>query len=101
MNEVLSFLGLLNKGGKLLIGEKILYARKGAFMLIANDSGLAARKKFLDKAESLRIAFSLDFDKGSLGSALGYKELSAIMVMDNKAAKALREKLSKKGVTDI
>ena len=101
MNEVLSFLGLLNKGGKLLIGEKILYARKGSFMLIANDSGLAARKKFLDKAESLRIAFSLDFDKGSLGSSLGYKEISAVLIKDGKAAKALREKLSKKGVTDI
>ena len=64
--EALRFLGLLNRGGKCLIGEPILHnMRKGNALVIAEtDSKTALRVK--DTKASLALARKWETRKGDL-----------------------------------
>jgi len=95
MKRALSFLGLLNRGGKLRFGmgvEKSLPKAKAA--ILADDASANSKKASLS---SLPESCSLlqGVNKADLGQALGYDEISMVLVMDGKAAKSLREKWEK------
>ena len=92
MNQALNFLGILNRAKKLRIGEEVFHSRKGGLLILATDVAPAQKKKLLDLA-SPNIEISRTFTKEQLGSALGYEELSAILLEDKKAAKAYLAKL--------
>ena len=96
MDADLSFLGLLNRGGKLRIGEDALRSRHPALLLLASDASANSRKKYLDFAASRKVRVCENHTKIELGSAIGYEELSCILLEDQKAAKAYLAKLSQK-----
>ena len=95
MKQALSFLGILNKAGKLRFGmgiEKNL-ARCDACVL-AFDASPNTKKALLSALNPNAILLE-GVSKEELGKSLGYDELSAVAVMDKKASKALKEKWGK------
>ena len=93
MDADLSFLGLLNRGGKLRIGEDCLHSRRPALLLIASDASANSKKKYLEFALSRNLRALENHTKAELGLALGYEELSAVLIEDQKGAKAYLSKL--------
>ena len=95
MDKILSFLGLLNRGGKTLIGPSLEKGmRKVNFLFIANDS--KRKEEFLIQVSHHNIPYDSHYGKGELGESLGYDELSAVGIIDAKAAKAMKEKIKER-----
>ena len=91
MNRALSFLGLLNRGGRLVFGQGIESAlHKIDLLLVANDA--KNKERMIQKAISAKLVLCTDFSKAELGSALGYDELSYIGIKGKKEAKAFLNK---------
>ena len=88
MNERLhGFLGILNRGGSLLIGDDLrLHLKKADLLLLANDAKEGTRKAYEDKAISSHLPLFYAGKKEELGHAIGYDEISAIGVKGKKAA---------------
>lgn len=95
MNEALLFLGLLNRGGKTLIGETILHHLKEGEVLILASGDSATAKRLEEKALRAKTTILRGVSKSELGSALGYPELTAVYVKDRKASRALEAKWKK------
>ena len=99
--ETLRFLGLLRKGGNLIIGKAVESAvPKCSLIVIASDAGEAVAKAISDKAAHYHKRVYVASTKTQLGEALGYPELSAIAILHPKAAKkvlALEEIAPQKG----
>ena len=95
MDADLSFLGLLNRGGKLRIGEDALRSRHPALLLLAIDASENSRKKYLEFAFSRNIRILENHNKAELGLALGYEMLSCVLIEDQRSAKAYLGKLKK------
>ncbi|MDO5330156.1 MAG: hypothetical protein Q4F15_01815 [Bacillota bacterium] len=91
-DKSLQFLGLLNRAGKLLIGESLLYKMdRIAILILADDASDRSRKTYLNKAKSAEVAVLGGYSKAELGASLGLGEVSAIGLLDKKAAKKLAE----------
>ena len=91
MNRALSFLGILNRGGKLVFGPAI----EGALphldlLLVAFDAKGSTR--ILTKAKNLQKEVCPLFNKEQLGQALGYDELSYVGIKGKKEALAFLSK---------
>ncbi|MCQ2742343.1 MAG: ribosomal L7Ae/L30e/S12e/Gadd45 family protein [Bacilli bacterium] len=87
------FIGLLNKGGRLLIGSSLLASiSKAKLIILAEDASETTKKTVLDKAASRHIEVLMTPSKGALGSCIGFDEISSIGVIDAKAAKVLKQK---------
>lgn len=99
--QSLSFLGLLRKGGNLVIGKAVDgIIPKASLIILADDAGEAEKKAILDKASYYHKTVIGDVDKATLGHALGYPSLSCVALMQAKAAKKiLDDELRKKGAT--
>ncbi|MDY5440917.1 MAG: hypothetical protein SPG64_01670 [Candidatus Enteromonas sp.] len=95
MNDALSFLGLLNRGGKTLIGETILYHLKEGEALVLAEADSSSAKRLEEKAIRAGVTILRGVSKSELGNALGYSELTAVYVKDRKASKALIAKWKK------
>lgn len=94
MNEALQFLGLLNRGGALRFGGNLEASlNKAALLVLAKDASENTKKAYVKQGLPVLEAFS----KEELGRALGFEEISAVAVLNRKAAKALLEKAEKKG----
>lgn len=92
------FIGLLNRGGKLLIGSSLLAALpKAKLIILAEDSGETVKKTILDKAKHHHIEVLMTPSKECLGSCIGFDEISSIGVTDVRAAKTLKEKWNEGG----
>ena len=86
--ETLSFLGLLRKGGNLIIGKAVEGAlKKSALIIVAADAGEAVKKSIVDKASYYQKKVLLIGKKEELGNALGYPEISLLAILHPKAAK--------------
>ncbi len=96
MDRDLQFLGLLNRGGKLRIGPDCLNSKRGHLLLLATDASNNSKKMFLSFASSRHIEVREIHTKSELGECLGYQELSAILLEDDRAAKAYLAKLESK-----
>ena len=94
MNEAaLGFLGLLNRGKKTVVGEAILPSmRSGDALIVASDASPDIAKKLIHHAERKQVILLSDITKERLGAALGFEKLSAVLIIDRKAAKALLAK---------
>ena len=58
--ETLSFLGLLRKGGNLIIGKAVEGAlKKSALIIVAADAGEAVKKSIVDKASYYQINYHI------------------------------------------
>lgn len=93
MDSVLSFLGLLNRGGKTRVGEDVLHSRFPQLLFIAGDASENSKKRFLAFAVHKNVDTVLDYSKEELGLALGFTALSAVLVEDKKASASLKKKL--------
>jgi len=91
MNQRLAgLLGILNRGGKLLIGAALPQSLKGVYLVIySSDASKNTLDKYLPRAEYLVIPTIEVSTKAYLGKCIGYDEISVIGVKDQKAAKAL------------
>ncbi len=93
MKEALGFLGLLNRGGKTVVGEAIPKAmREGNALILATDISPDIGKKLSDKAARHGVFILTGIDMVTLGEALGFQKLSAVLIADRKASKALLKK---------
>jgi ribosomal protein L7Ae-like RNA K-turn-binding protein len=85
-------LGLLNRGGKLLIGSSLLEAvGKAKLILLAEDASANTQKAALDKAHYRDIPVLMLPSKAALGQALGFDQISVVGVLDKAAAAHLQE----------
>jgi len=90
--ETLRFLGLLRKGGNLIIGKAVESAiPKASLIIIADDAGEAVAKSLEDKARHFHKRVCVRGKKTQLGEALGYPEISALAILHPKAAKKVLE----------
>ena len=101
-NELLSFLGLMRKAGRLVPGEensrRTVRGGKAVLILLASDASPNAVKR----AEGFSAAGScplmrLTVDRNALGDALGVAPFSIAAVTDSGFAAALRKKTEKLG----
>lgn len=92
--ELLNFIGIANRAGKIITGETILLnaikKHKIKFLIIATDSGKASYKKFTDKAHSYKILVNDRFTKMEISNAIG-RPRTIIGIADNGFAKRLIE----------
>ena len=96
--DVLRFLGLIRRAGKLSTGEEgtrqAVRARKAKMILIASDASPNARKRAEEFASRVQIPLvMLDAEKESLAKALGIAGGAMMAVCDDGFAKALRDRL--------
>lgn len=86
--ETLSFLGLLRKGGNIVIGKAAIdAASKASLLLLAIDAGEAMKKALEDKAAHYHKKVLICCSKQQLGQALGYPSISMAAILHPKAAK--------------
>ncbi|MCK8633631.1 ribosomal L7Ae/L30e/S12e/Gadd45 family protein [Apilactobacillus kunkeei] len=92
--QILNFIGLAKRAGKITTGENILLnaikKNKIKFLIIATDSGKASLKKFTDKANSYNIPTNQMFTKVEISDAIGMPR-TIIGIADNGFAKRLKE----------
>ncbi len=88
--KALGFLGLLNRGGALLIGDALrLGIKKASLIVLAEDAKDATKRFYEEKASFRAIPILWMESKEELGHAIGYDEVAAIGVKDQKAARKL------------
>ena len=91
MKKELSFLGLLNRGGKIVFGPGLEHSLgKANLLLIASDA--SSPSKMQDKAVAAGIVTISTYTKAELGQALGYEELSFVAIRGKKECKAFLSK---------
>lgn len=92
--QMLNFLGIAQRAGKIISGENVvlhqLRAHQLHFLLLASDAGSATKKKFTNQAHSYRIPLNQSFTKKEIASAIG-KSRTLIGVRDQGFAKRLNE----------
>ena len=98
--ETLSFLGLLRKGGNLILGKAVdSVIPKASLIILADDAGEAISKATLDKAAYYHKKVLRGVDGVTLGLALGYPSVSTVALKHANAAKKVLElEGSEKGV---
>lgn len=93
MNKFLSMLGLAQRAGKLVSGEEqviqTIQKRKAYLVLLASDASLNTAKKITDKCNFYHIPLNQDYERRTLGQAIGKKERVMIAVTDKGFADAL------------
>ncbi len=95
MDKTLGFIGIINKGRKVLIGESAYYQiEKGYYSFLASDCSENTKKAALKALKKKEMPVDTSHTKGELGKAIGYQEVSFLIVTDKKAAKKL---MSEKG----
>ncbi len=91
MNDsTLGFIGILFKGHKALIGNEAKNCSKGKLAFLASDASLNTKKEVSHLLEDIPVIER--YSKVELGEALGYPEVSLILVTDKKAATSLLRK---------
>ncbi len=91
MNDsTLGFIGILFKGHKALIGNEAKNCSKGKLAFLASDASLNTKKEVSHLLEGIPVIER--YSKAELGEALGYPEVSLILVTDKKAATSLLRK---------
>ena len=97
-SEILRFLGLMRRAGRLGVGEEgtgqAVRAGKACLLLLASDASPNARKRaeaFANRGKLPIVA--LKADKAALSDALGIPASAMLAVCDLGFARALQEKL--------
>ena len=88
-----SFLGILNRAGKLSIGADIIKKRRRlALLLLASDASDNTKSSMTALAKSLSKGVVYVGSKTALGQPIGYESIAAIGILDQKCASAFLEK---------
>ncbi|KMT23065.1 L7Ae/L30e/S12e/Gadd45 family ribosomal protein [Clostridium cylindrosporum] len=98
MNKLYSFLGLIQKAGKLSSGDDTveLDIKKNMvkLLIISEDASENTKKKFEHMASSRKINFVFFGNKYDLGAAIGKSPRSILAIKDSGFAKAFTDKAS-------
>lgn len=88
------FLGLLNRGGALLIGEALrLGINNVSLIVLADDAKESTKKLYQEKANHRKIPLIIGGSKEELGHAIGYDEVASIGIQGKKAAEKILQLL--------
>lgn len=91
-NNILGFIGILFKANKALIGEEARLSQKGKLAFLAFDASERSKKEIYNLAAKNDISIIEDYSKVELGNALGYDEVTYLLIVDKKASLAIIEK---------
>ena len=90
MDKTLGFIGILNRGRKVLIGESAYYGiLDGHYAFLAHDCSENTKKAAYKALKKNDIPVDKAYSKKELGSSIGYEEVSFLIITDRKAAKKL------------
>lgn len=96
-DKTLGFLGILYRGGRVLMGEKSREnINLGRYAFLAKDASANSIKEALALINRGEIPYDTSYSKAELGGAIGYDEISFLLVTDKKAAKKLIEDKEKR-----
>jgi ribosomal protein L7Ae-like RNA K-turn-binding protein len=85
--QTLGFLGILFRGHSALIGEEAYQARsRMKLAFLAFDASENTKKEALSACEAQGIKPLQSYSKSELGNALGYENVSFLVVTSKKAA---------------
>lgn len=88
----LGFLGLLYKGGKITIGNKVLEEKHLALVICPTDLSSGESERILTKLTNREVEILKIFTSSELGLPFGKSEIHFIGIRDNKTAKIVKEK---------
>ena len=91
-DNVLGFIGILFRANKAIIGESARLSKKGRVAFLAIDASEATKKEIIHLCKTSSTPLYEDYSKGELGSAVGYSEVSYVLIIDKKAATSLEKK---------
>jgi len=99
MDNLISFLGLINKAGKLAIGEEPVgtacRSRRARLIIMASDAADNTQRRAAHFAQAgLCPCINIPLNKGELGSALGRSSCAMAAIIDVGFAAALMKKLA-------
>ncbi|GEL06698.1 YlxQ family RNA-binding protein [Salisediminibacterium halotolerans] len=84
--SVLSFLGLIQRAGKLATGEetviKAIQAQTAKHVIIASDASASTRKKVTDKCTFYQIPWTILTDRATIGRAIGKEARVTLAILD-------------------
>ncbi len=90
MDKTLGFIGILNRGRRVLIGESAYYGvEDGYYAFMAYDCSENTKKAIEKALKKKDIPVDKSYSKKELGSSIGYEEVSFLLITDKKAAKKL------------
>ncbi|HHX77131.1 MAG TPA: 50S ribosomal protein L7ae [Firmicutes bacterium] len=96
-NDILNFLGLARRAGKLVLGrEQCLAAvrkKKAKLVVLAGNAAYLTRKEFTDKCRYYGVPLFETGTKEEIGKALGKQPLSVIAFIDESFAAGLLKRL--------
>ena len=94
MNKAqMQFLGILNRGKLLSFGPSLGKSpRRIGLLLLASDASENTKSTVASLSRLSHCQVVVAGDKAELGKGLGYQAISAIAILDKKAAKAFLEK---------
>lgn len=91
-DNVLGFLGILFRANKVLVGEAARLTNIGKMGFLAIDASETTKKEIHNLAKKLNIPLYECYSKEELGDALGYTEISFLVITDKKAAQSIEKK---------
>ena len=99
MDNLISFLGLINKAGKLAIGEEPVgtacRARRARLIIMASDAAANSQRRAAHFAEAGQCpCVTIPLSKGEVGGALGRSSCAMAAISDVGFAAALMKKLA-------
>jgi len=94
LDKMLSFLGLIRKSGKLILGynkcEEAVKTRKVKLLVLSKGASENTKDKFRGYCEKYKVPFIEDFTPDELGYALGYEGIAVVGVSDRNMAEKLK-----------
>ncbi|MCI5453422.1 MAG: hypothetical protein PUI76_03900 [Mollicutes bacterium] len=102
IEKAYAFLGLLRRGGRLVIGtESIEHSLKAGYGLVLGEEDSSTVTRLKTKALNAGCLLFEGASKESLGQAVGFEVISAVLIADRKATKSFDQKWNAaKGVQD-
>lgn len=97
MDNILGFIGLAKRAGKVSAGEficsKSIKDRSAKLIVIAQDASENTKKTLMDSCRHYRVEYLLFSDKDHLGQYTGGGSKAVISINDENFAKSLKEKI--------
>ncbi|KRQ86990.1 putative ribosomal protein YlxQ [Caloramator mitchellensis] len=98
MNNLYSFLGLMQRAGKLTSGddgvEIDIKKRKSYLVIIAEDASENTMKRFMNMCENNNIRFVLFGQKSKIGNSIGKSARAVLSIKDKNFAEGFLSKLN-------
>ena len=102
MNSLYSFLGLMQRAGKLTTGddgvEIDIKKEKSELVIIAADASDNTKKRFINMCENRKIKYIVFGEKSEIGNSIGKSARSVLSVKDKNFAEGFLKKLGSENI---